>query len=75
MVVGNGHYRCASCKKTSNGIRFTLLTSDEKPIKEYADLAKFKKDVTINYLRMLTGLENRIPLIINFLKREYHITD
>jgi len=53
--------------------KFTLLTNDEKLIKEYANLAKFKKDVIINYIRQLTNLESRIPAIIQFLKKEYHL--
>ena len=53
--------------------KFTLLTSDEKLIKEYANLAKFKKDVVINYIRLLTALQNRIPKIIEFLEKEYHL--
>ena len=52
---------------------FTLLTDDEKLIKEYANLAKFKKDVVINYIRLLTTLQNRIPAIIEFLEKEYHL--
>ena len=53
--------------------KFTLLTSDEKLIKEYANLAKFKKDVIINYIRHLTTLQNRIPELIRFLEKEYQI--
>jgi hypothetical protein len=53
--------------------KFALLTSDEKLIKEYANLAKFRMDVTINYLRQLTNLQNRIPHIIAFLHKEYHL--
>ena len=53
--------------------KFTLLTNDEKLIKEYANLAKFKKDVIINYIRQLTNLQSRIPAIIQFLEKEYHL--
>lgn len=53
--------------------KFTLLTTEEKTIKEYANLAKFKRDVIINYIRQLTNLQNRIPRIIQFLKKEYHL--
>jgi hypothetical protein len=53
--------------------KFALLTNDEKLIKEYANLAKFKKDVIINYIRQLTNLQSRIPAIIQFLKKEYHL--
>ena len=53
--------------------KFTLLTNDEKLIKEYANLAKFKKDVIINYILQLSNLQRRIPAIIQFLKNEYHL--
>ena len=53
--------------------KFTLLTSDEKVIKEYANLAKFKKDVVINYIRQLTILQSRIPGIIEILEKDYHL--
>jgi hypothetical protein len=53
--------------------KFTLLTNDEKVIKEYANLAKFKKDVIINYIRQLSNLQSRIPAIIQFLEKEYHL--
>ena len=57
----------------SSNKKFALLTNDEKVIKEYANLAKFKKDVIINYIRQLTSLQSRIPGIIQFLKKEYHL--
>ncbi|HYM95094.1 MAG TPA: hypothetical protein VET23_13195 [Chitinophagaceae bacterium] len=57
----------------SSNKKFTLLTNDEKLIKEYANLAKFKKDVIINYIRQLTNLQSRIPAIIQFLEKEYHL--
>ncbi len=53
--------------------KFTLLASDEKLIKEYANLAKYKKDVAINYIRQLTTMQSRIPGIIEFLEKEYHL--
>ena len=53
--------------------KFTLLANDEKLIREYANLAKFKKDVIINYIRQLTTLQGRIPVIIHFLEKEYHL--
>jgi hypothetical protein len=53
--------------------KFALLTTDEKLIKEYANLAKFKKDVIINYIRLLTFVQSRIPAIIQFLEKEYHL--
>ena len=57
----------------SSNKKFNLLTTEEKIIKEYANLAKFKKDVIINYIRQLTSLQSRIPGIIQFLKKEYHL--
>jgi len=53
--------------------KFSLLTGDIKVIKEYANLAKFKKDVVINYIRQLTNLQRRIPATIQFLEKEYHL--
>ena len=53
--------------------KFNLLTTEEKIIKEYANLAKSKKDHIINYTRVLTGLQSRIPAIIQFLEKEYHL--
>ena len=53
--------------------KFTLLTSDEKLIREYANLAKYKKISLIIYLRRLTTLQNGIPGIIEFLEKEYHL--
>ena len=57
---------------TSNK-KFPLLTDDAKLIKEYANLAKFKRDVILNYNRQLTALQKRIPGIEEFLKKEYHL--
>jgi len=53
--------------------KFDLITYDDKLVKEYANLAKFKRDVIRNYIIQLTGLNNRIPGFINFLKKEYHL--
>jgi hypothetical protein len=53
--------------------KFTLLNNDEKLIKEYANLAKYKKDVIINYIRQLTNLQRRIPGMIQFLEKEYDL--
>ena|SRR5436190_8319467 len=53
--------------------KFSLLTDEIKLIKEYANLAKFKKDVIINYVRQLKALQSRIPAIIQFLENEYHL--
>jgi hypothetical protein len=53
--------------------KFSLLTDDRRLIKEYANLAKFKKDVIINYIRQLKALQSRIPAIIQFLEKEYHL--
>ena len=53
--------------------KFDLITYDDKLVKEYANLAKFKRDVIRNYINQLTALNNRIPEFINFLKKEYHL--
>jgi hypothetical protein len=57
---------------TSNK-KFELLSNEGKLIKEYANLAKFKRDVTLNYIKQMTNLQNRIPAIIQFLEKEYHL--
>ena len=57
----------------SSNKKFDLLTTEEKIIKEYANFAKFRKDVIINYIRQLTSLQSRIPGIIQVLKKEYHL--
>jgi hypothetical protein len=57
----------------SSGKKFSLLTNDETLIKEYANLAKFKKDVIVNYIAQLTAMQSRIPGIIAFLRKEYHL--
>lgn len=53
--------------------KYKLLNTDEKLIREYANLAKFKRDVIKNYIRQLTQLEERIPGIIRLLEEEYHL--
>jgi len=53
--------------------KFNLLNNDDKLIREYANLAKFKRDVIKNYIRQLTQLEGRVPGMIRFLQEEYHL--
>ena len=53
--------------------KFTLLANDESKIKEYANLVIFKRDVIKFYIVQLSNLQNRIPGIIQFLKKEYHL--
>jgi hypothetical protein len=53
--------------------KFNLLNTNEKLIREYANLAKFKRDVIKNYIRQLTQLEGRVPGMIRFLQEEYHL--
>ncbi len=53
--------------------KFELLSNDSKLIKEYANLAKFKRDVIKNYIGQMINLQNRIPAIIQFLEKEYHL--
>ncbi len=69
LDYSNSNYR----EILNSNKKFTLLTTDEKLIKEYANIAKFKKDVIINYIRQLTNLQSRIPVIIQFLQKEYHL--
>jgi hypothetical protein len=57
----------------NSNTKFNILSNDEALIKEYANLVKFKKDVIGNYIRQLTNLQSRIPAIILFLEKEYHL--
>ena len=57
---------------TSNN-KFKLITTEEKIIKEYANIATTRKGVIRNYTRQLTTLQNRIPGIIEFLEKEYDL--
>ena len=57
---------------TSNN-KFKLLTTDQKIIKEYANIVKFRKRVLQNYLRQLINLQNKIPETIEFLEKEYDL--
>ena len=53
--------------------KFKLLTTDQKIIKEYANIVKFRKRVLQNYLGQLINLEKRIPRSIKFLEKEYEL--
>ncbi|HUS01696.1 MAG TPA: hypothetical protein VMY77_08215 [Chitinophagaceae bacterium] len=53
--------------------KFELLSNDKKLIREYANLVQLKRSVVRNYISMLTRLQNRIPAIIQFLKKEYYL--
>ena len=53
--------------------KFNRLNTDDKLIREYANLAKFKRDVIKNYIRQLTQLEGRVPVMIRFLQEAYHL--
>ena len=53
--------------------KFSLLTTDNATIREYANLAKFKRDVIRNYINQLSALQSRMPGIIRFLEEEYHL--
>jgi hypothetical protein len=57
----------------NSDIKFNLLTTDYVIIREYANLVKFKRDVTKNYIRQLTSLQSRMPGIISFLEEAYHL--
>ncbi len=51
----------------------SLLSSDEKLIKEYANTVYFSRSSLVIYIDILKAIENRIPLIIEFLDKEYHL--
>jgi hypothetical protein len=52
---------------------FQLLSNDKKLIKEYANLVQLKRSVIRNYMTLLTRLQTRIPAIMQFLKKQYHL--
>ncbi len=51
----------------------SLLNSDEKLIKQYANTLYFTRSSLITYIDILKGIENRVPLIIKFLENQYHL--
>lgn len=53
--------------------KLQLLSNDKKLIKEYANLAQLKRNVIRNYITLLTRLQSRVPVIMQFLKKEYHL--
>jgi hypothetical protein len=50
-----------------------LLNNDEKLIKQYANSMYFSRSSLTAYIDILKGIENRIPLIMQFLEKEYHL--
>jgi hypothetical protein len=51
----------------------SLLSSDEKLIKEYGNTLYFAKSSITTYIEILKAIENRIPLVIKFLENQYHL--
>lgn len=51
----------------------SLLSSDEKLIKQYANTMYFAKSSLSSYVEILKAIENRIPTIIKFLGDQYHL--
>ena len=51
----------------------SLLSSDEKLIKEYANTMYFSRNTLTTYIEILKGIETRIPLMIQFLEKQYHL--
>ena len=50
-----------------------LLTNDEKFMKQYANSIYFARGSLTSYIVILKELENRIPVMTNFLEKEYHL--
>lgn len=69
LDYSRGNYR----EILNSSKKFELLSNDKKLIREYANLVQLKRSVVRNYITMLTRLQNRIPAIIQFLKKEYHL--
>lgn len=50
-----------------------LLSNDEKLIKQYGNSLYFSRSSLTNYIEILKGIDNKIPLIIQFLEHDYHL--
>ncbi len=64
-------YSIANILKETTPI--SLLTNDEKLIKQYANSMYFSKSSLTSYIDLLVGIEKRIPLMISFLENQYHL--
>ncbi len=51
----------------------SLLSNDEKLIKQYGNSMYFSRGTLLTYIEMLKGIENKIPLIIKFFEDQYHL--
>ena len=51
----------------------SLLSNDEKLIKQYANTMYFAKSTLTTYIEILKAIENRIPQTIKFLEDQYHL--
>lgn len=68
------NYNGSNLKEILNSFpKLSLLTNDEKLIKEYASLAMFKRNIIKSNINQLTTLQNRIPGIKQYLEQEYHL--
>jgi hypothetical protein len=50
-----------------------LLTTDENLVSQYANALYFARGTLANYTEMLKGIESRIPVMLNYLRKEYHL--
>lgn len=70
-IVGYDRYTISNILKERSPI--SLLSADEKLIKQYANTLYFSRGTLANYIEILKSIENRIPAIIQFLEKEYHL--
>jgi len=70
-IANYDRYTISNILKESTPI--SLISSDEKLIKQYANTMYFSRSTLTNYIEILKGIENRIPLIIKFLENQYHL--
>lgn len=70
-ILNFNKYTVGNILKTNEQI--SLLTNDEKLLKQYANCIYYSKGTLTIYIGMLIDLENRIPIMINSLEKEYHL--
>jgi hypothetical protein len=55
------------------GTPISLLSNDEKLIKQYGNTMYFARGTLTSYIGILKSIESRVPLIIEFLENQYHL--
>lgn len=70
-IANYDKYTISNILKESTPI--SLLSNDEKLIKEYANTIYFSRNTLTIYIEILKGIENRVPTITKFLEDKYHL--